>query len=83
MVDVKPTGDLHPGPRTLSSRELEVLGMTARGRTNAQIAAQLGITTHAVKFHLSSIYRKLGVTNRTEAAVAFLGGTVSMSGEVA
>jgi DNA-binding CsgD family transcriptional regulator len=46
--------------------------MTALGLTNTKMAEQLDVTIHAVKFHLTSIYRKLGVANRTEAAVAFL-----------
>jgi DNA-binding CsgD family transcriptional regulator len=62
-----------PAPAALSARELEVLEHAARGRTNAQVATTLGITVHAVKFHLASIFRKLGVSNRTEAAVAYLG----------
>ena len=45
--------------------------MIAVGLTNADVAERLGVTVHAVKFHLGHIYRKLGVTNRTEAAVAF------------
>ena len=57
---------------TLSRRELEVIGMAAEGLTNSQIAGRLNLTVHAVKFHLASIYRKLGVGNRTEAAVAYL-----------
>ena len=56
----------------LSPRESEVLEMTATGLTNAEIAAQLHLTVHSIKFHLASIYRKLGVANRTEAAVAYL-----------
>ena len=44
----------------------------ALGLTNAEIATRLSITVHAIKFHLASIYRKLGVGNRTEAAVSFL-----------
>ncbi len=56
----------------LTTREVEVLRRTATGRTNADVAEQLGISVHAVKFHLASIYRKLEVHNRTEAAVAFL-----------
>ena len=56
----------------LSSREIEVLEMTAAGMTNGQMAKTLNVTTHAIKFHLASIYRKLGVSNRTEAAVTFL-----------
>jgi DNA-binding NarL/FixJ family response regulator len=62
-----------PDPReVLSARELEVLEMAALGLTNCQIAARLCVTVHGVKFHLAGIYRKLGVTNRTEAAVAYL-----------
>jgi DNA-binding CsgD family transcriptional regulator len=56
----------------LTAREVEVLRRTATGRTNADVAEQLGISVHAVKFHLASIFRKLDVHNRTEAAVAFL-----------
>jgi DNA-binding NarL/FixJ family response regulator len=56
----------------LSRREGEVLEMTSLGLTNSQIAARLNVTTHAVKFHLSSIFRKLGVCNRTEAVVLYL-----------
>jgi two-component system nitrate/nitrite response regulator NarL len=61
-----------PQLRRLTPRELEVLHATATGRTNAGVAADLGISVHAVKFHLASIFRKLDVHNRTEAAVAFL-----------
>jgi len=64
-------GDEHVAGE-LSPRELEALEFAARGHTNGEIAAQMGITVHAVKFHLASIYRKLGVTNRTEAAVRYL-----------
>ena len=46
--------------------------MTSLGFTNTQIAGRLNVTVHAVKFHLGSIYKKLGVANRTEAAVAYL-----------
>jgi DNA-binding CsgD family transcriptional regulator len=56
----------------LSSRELEVLSMTSAGCTNSETAERLGVSIHAVKFHLASVYRKLGVANRTEAAVAYL-----------
>jgi DNA-binding NarL/FixJ family response regulator len=56
----------------LSVREREVLEMAAQGLTNSQVGSQLGVTVHAVKFHLASVYRKLGVANRTEAAVIFL-----------
>lgn len=56
----------------LSAREREVLEMTSRGLTNSEISVHLNVTVHAVKFHLASIYRKLGLANRTEAAVFYL-----------
>ena len=46
--------------------------MVSLGLSNDEIARGLGVTVHAVKFHLASIYRKLGVANRTQAATAFL-----------
>ena len=56
----------------LTAREQQVLECTARGLTNAQIARELHVTTHAVKFHLLAIYRKLGVANRTQAVARYL-----------
>jgi DNA-binding NarL/FixJ family response regulator len=56
-----------PGP-ALTAREFEILHMVAEGCTNAQIARELWVTEKTVKFHLSNVYRKLGVTNRTEAS---------------
>ena len=56
----------------LTLRECQVLEMAARGFTNGEIAERLSVTVHAVKFHLAAVYRKLGVANRTEAAVAYL-----------
>jgi DNA-binding CsgD family transcriptional regulator len=56
----------------LTAREEEVLRRTSLGQTNAQVADALGVTVHAVKFHLGSIFRKLGVRNRTEAAAIYL-----------
>jgi DNA-binding NarL/FixJ family response regulator len=54
-------------PQTLTDREIEVLQLTAQGLANKQIAARLGISEHTIKFHLSSLYSKLGVSSRTEA----------------
>ncbi len=51
----------------LTPREEEVLHLLAQGLTNKQIALELGISEHTVKFHSSAIYAKLKVTNRTEA----------------
>ena len=52
----------------LTRREVEILTLLAGGRTNAQLAKVLWVTEQTVKFHLSNIYRKLGVANRTEAS---------------
>ena len=55
----------------LTARERQILERTARGMTNAEVAKELAVTTHAVKFHLSHIYRKLGAANRTDAAARY------------
>jgi len=52
---------------SLTPREVEVLQYLAQGMANKQISLALRISEHTVKFHVSSIYAKLGVTNRTEA----------------
>ena len=63
----------------LTDRESEVLGLLSKGLANKQIAMELGISEHTVKFHVSSIYQKLNVTNRTEAVRAGLrGGWVTL-----
>jgi len=67
-------------PRSpLTARELEILRAVAEGLTNARIGRQLWVTEQTVKFHLSNIYRKLGVSNRTEASrYALMHGLVSL-----
>ena len=52
----------------LSEREREVLVLLAAGHTNREIAERLYLSPHTIKEHTSSLYRKLGVKNRTEAA---------------
>ncbi|MFH0917143.1 MAG: response regulator transcription factor [bacterium] len=52
----------------LTQRELEVLGLVAQGKSNANMARALYITTKTVKYHVTGIFSKLGVHNRTEAA---------------
>lgn len=52
----------------ITEHELRVLAALAQGKSNKKIAAELFITEQTVKFHLSNIYRKLKVSNRTEAA---------------
>jgi len=58
------------GPReALSEREREVLTLLAQGMANKEIARQLGISEKTVKAHLTSVFRQLGVTDRTQAAL--------------
>jgi DNA-binding NarL/FixJ family response regulator len=52
----------------LTRRELEILRLVAEGHSNSQLAHMLWVTEQTVKFHLSNIYRKLNVANRTEAS---------------
>jgi NarL family two-component system response regulator LiaR len=61
-----PRPDRHP--QGLTRREREILALVVEGMANAKIAETLWITEQTVKFHLSNIYRKLRVVNRTEAA---------------
>jgi DNA-binding NarL/FixJ family response regulator len=56
-----------PVMHLLTRRELDILRLAAEGHSNVRIARILWITEQTVKFHLSNVYRKIGVTNRTEA----------------
>jgi DNA-binding NarL/FixJ family response regulator len=63
---VATTAESDPG--VLTARELEILRHVAEGLSNGRIARELWVTEQTVKFHLSNVYRKLGLANRTEAA---------------
>ena len=51
----------------LTKREVEVLTLIASGKTNKEISAELVVSPGTIKAHSSNIYRKLDVSNRTEA----------------
>jgi DNA-binding NarL/FixJ family response regulator len=53
----------------LSDREREVVGLVADGLANKQIARHLGISERTVKAHLTSVFQRIGVTDRTRAAL--------------
>ena len=59
-----------PAPSILTAREIEVLRMIAEGLANKEIAFRLGISDHTVKFHVSALLGKLGVSSRAEAISA-------------
>ena len=64
----------------LSAREVEVLRLVANGAPHGQVARELGLSPKTVKNHLSNIYAKLGVANRTQAvALAVRQGFVSIA----
>jgi len=82
-----PLGEVATGPEAreaseiLTPRELEVLELVVDGYSNAQLARILWVTEETVKFHLSNVYQKLEVTNRTEASRwAHLHGVVPAEG---
>src|SRR5215212_6128709 len=54
---------------SLTQRENDILGLLAEGRSNREIAQALYLSEKTVKAHLAAIFRKLGVTNRTQAAM--------------
>lgn len=58
-----------PADFGLSKRQTEVLGLMARGKSNRDIGALLGLTEGTVKIHLTSIFKVLGVSSRTQAMV--------------
>jgi DNA-binding NarL/FixJ family response regulator len=73
-LDPRVAGALLPSRRRdpaadLSARELEVLRLVAEGLANKQIAKRLGIAERTVKVHLGSVFRRIGVADRTSAAL--------------
>jgi DNA-binding NarL/FixJ family response regulator len=56
------------GATVLTKREMEILRLASEGLSNSQMAKMLWVTEQTVKFHLSNIYRKIDVRNRTEAS---------------
>ena len=65
----------------LTKREREILQLVSEGYSNGRVARLLWVTEQTVKFHLSNIYRKLGVSNRTQAAARARGLTSAGSSD--
>ena len=72
-LDPRVAGNLLPTGRSqdpqLSPREREILALVAEGMPNKQIARRLGIAEHTVKIHLGNVFRRIGVGDRTSAAL--------------
>jgi two-component system nitrate/nitrite response regulator NarL len=66
-ADARPTGSLG----NLTVREREILTLVTAGMSNKRVAIQLSLHEKTIKHHMTSIMTKLGVTNRTEAAMAY------------
>jgi len=67
VVSLPPARRAEPLIESLTTREHDVLALVADGLSNREIAHDLAISEHTVKFHLASIFGKLGVSTRTEA----------------
>jgi len=67
-------GGAASAPGDLTPREREVWALVAGGLTNPQIAERLGLSDNTVKFHVQHLFSKLGVKNRTEAALKYAHG---------
>jgi DNA-binding NarL/FixJ family response regulator len=65
---IAPQAEVPEATLDLTSREREILQLVAEGYSNAKLAKMLWVTEQTIKFHLSNVYRKLNVANRTEAA---------------
>jgi DNA-binding NarL/FixJ family response regulator len=63
----------HPKIESLTRREREIVALLSDGASSKEIAHKLGLTSGTVRAHLHTIYGKLGVENRTQAAVLYLG----------
>jgi DNA-binding NarL/FixJ family response regulator len=68
-IEAVPSGGTENAKVPLTRREAEILQRVARGASNSEVGQSLWVTEQTVKFHLSNIYKKLGVANRTEAAM--------------
>lgn len=68
VVATKLLRQLRDDPDALTRRESEVLQLVAQGHSNKKVAKTLFVSERTVKFHVSSILAKLGVSNRTQAA---------------
>jgi DNA-binding NarL/FixJ family response regulator len=70
VTHLRPVRNERRDTHGLTKRELEILRLAASGSSNSQMAKLLWVTEQTIKFHLSNVYKKLGVPNRTAASAA-------------
>jgi DNA-binding NarL/FixJ family response regulator len=70
VTELRPIRNDRRETHGLTKRELEILRLAASGSSNSQMAKLLWVTEQTIKFHLSNVYKKLGVPNRTAASAA-------------
>ena len=70
VTQLRPVRNDRRDTHGLTKRELEILRLAASGSSNQQMAKLLWVTEQTIKFHLSNVYKKLGVPNRTAASAA-------------
>jgi DNA-binding NarL/FixJ family response regulator len=68
VVEATPSS-YHTSSHSLSSRELEILGLIGRGKTSKEIAADLVLSVATVQRHIANIYAKIDVRSRSEATI--------------
>lgn len=78
----KPGQPAPPQPANLTHRELEILGLLVEGHSNRDISTKLYLSEKTVKAHLAAVFRKLGVTNRTQAAMMALNMGLGPDGDM-
>jgi DNA-binding NarL/FixJ family response regulator len=71
---------MSPDTLNLTRREVDVLACLIAGKSNREIAEELRVSMSTVKAHLSSLYNKLGVSSRTQAALVGLGMVQTLRG---
>ena len=70
--DLQPKAPVPPQPSNLTHREMEILELLVGGQSNKDIAVRLYLSEKTVKAHLAAVFRKLNVSNRTQAAMLAL-----------
>jgi len=64
------SNNIQGSPESLTPRQQEVVEMMMKGLSNKKIASKMGIVEATIKMHITAIFKRLGVSNRTEAALA-------------